>query len=207
MIHDAFQPLSFWNGFMQPPHWEGVLLDTHVYQMFSDAVSLCFVLAFLGVNDFLRKITNQTNNISSLLVVLDLDYPLPPYGPLSGSGLLRPTTAQSISMGVASVPVTMVHSPVQRVSEAALVLRVKPQPSVRATRASFDNSGKPRSPHTNKDRVGFSGLGKLKSQMNGHIKLDWLMVGFRRTPPIASSQAFVADFVFLFFGKCRVCDF
>ncbi|KAF9454195.1 glycoside hydrolase family 5 protein [Macrolepiota fuliginosa MF-IS2] len=37
MIHDAFQPLSFWNGFMQPPNWEGVLLDTHIYQMFSDA--------------------------------------------------------------------------------------------------------------------------------------------------------------------------
>lgn len=40
MIHDAFQSLSFWNGFMQPPDFEGVLLDTHRYQMFSDAVSL-----------------------------------------------------------------------------------------------------------------------------------------------------------------------
>ncbi|KAJ3564549.1 hypothetical protein NP233_g8229 [Leucocoprinus birnbaumii] len=37
MIHDAFQPLSFWNGFMQPPNWEGVILDTHIYQMFSDS--------------------------------------------------------------------------------------------------------------------------------------------------------------------------
>jgi len=37
MIHDAFQPLSFWTGFMQPPNWEGVILDTHIYQMFSDA--------------------------------------------------------------------------------------------------------------------------------------------------------------------------
>ncbi|EKM84058.1 hypothetical protein AGABI1DRAFT_51741 [Agaricus bisporus var. burnettii JB137-S8] len=37
MIHDAFQSLSFWNGFMQPPDFDGVLLDTHRYQMFSDA--------------------------------------------------------------------------------------------------------------------------------------------------------------------------
>lgn len=35
MIHDAFQSLSYWNGFMQPPDFQGVLLDTHIYQMFS----------------------------------------------------------------------------------------------------------------------------------------------------------------------------
>ncbi|KAL0951612.1 hypothetical protein HGRIS_008292 [Hohenbuehelia grisea] len=35
LIHDAFQPLSFWNGFMQPPNWEGVAMDTHIYQIFS----------------------------------------------------------------------------------------------------------------------------------------------------------------------------
>lgn len=40
MIHDAFQPLTSWNGFMPPPNWQGVILDTHIYQMFSDAVSL-----------------------------------------------------------------------------------------------------------------------------------------------------------------------
>jgi len=37
MIHDAFQPLSFWDGFMPPPNWQGVILDTHIYQMFSDS--------------------------------------------------------------------------------------------------------------------------------------------------------------------------
>ncbi len=40
MIHDAFQPLTFWNGFMPPPNFEGVILDTHIYQMFSDSVCL-----------------------------------------------------------------------------------------------------------------------------------------------------------------------
>jgi glucan 1,3-beta-glucosidase len=40
VIHDAFQPVSTWNGFMPPPKYEGVLLDTHVYQMFSPEVRL-----------------------------------------------------------------------------------------------------------------------------------------------------------------------
>jgi aryl-phospho-beta-D-glucosidase BglC (GH1 family) len=35
MIHDAFQPLSYWNGFMSWPGWEGVIMDTHLYQVFS----------------------------------------------------------------------------------------------------------------------------------------------------------------------------
>jgi hypothetical protein len=38
LIHDAFQPLSYWNNFMPPPKYEGVAMDTHVYQMFSDDV-------------------------------------------------------------------------------------------------------------------------------------------------------------------------
>ncbi|KAH9486277.1 Glucan 1,3-beta-glucosidase [Psilocybe cubensis] len=37
MIHDAFQPASYWKDFMPAPKWDGVILDTHVYQMFSDA--------------------------------------------------------------------------------------------------------------------------------------------------------------------------
>ncbi|PFH52256.1 glycoside hydrolase family 5 protein [Amanita thiersii Skay4041] len=37
MIHDAFQPISYWDGFMSPPNWQGVILDTHFYQIFSSA--------------------------------------------------------------------------------------------------------------------------------------------------------------------------
>lgn len=40
MIHDAFQPLSYWNGFMPPPQYDGVILDTHIYQVFDDEVSV-----------------------------------------------------------------------------------------------------------------------------------------------------------------------
>ena len=38
LIHDAFQPLSYWNNFMPSPKWEGVGMDTHTYQMFTDEV-------------------------------------------------------------------------------------------------------------------------------------------------------------------------
>jgi aryl-phospho-beta-D-glucosidase BglC (GH1 family) len=37
LIHDAFQPLSSWNGWEQPPNYQGVAMDTHIYQMFTDA--------------------------------------------------------------------------------------------------------------------------------------------------------------------------
>jgi len=39
-LHDAFQPLSYWNGFETPPNWQGVAMDTHIYQVFSDSVRL-----------------------------------------------------------------------------------------------------------------------------------------------------------------------
>ncbi|KAF8167368.1 exo-beta-1,3-glucanase [Crassisporium funariophilum] len=35
MIHDAFQPASYWKDFMAPPKYDGVIMDTHIYQIFS----------------------------------------------------------------------------------------------------------------------------------------------------------------------------
>jgi aryl-phospho-beta-D-glucosidase BglC (GH1 family) len=37
LIHDAFQSLSYWSGWETPPNFDGVAMDTHIYQMFSDA--------------------------------------------------------------------------------------------------------------------------------------------------------------------------
>ncbi|KAL5494766.1 hypothetical protein ACEPAI_228 [Sanghuangporus weigelae] len=37
MIHDAFQPLSNWTDFMPPPDYQGVVMDTHIYQGFTQA--------------------------------------------------------------------------------------------------------------------------------------------------------------------------
>ena len=39
LIHDAFQPLSSWNGWQRGPSYQGVAMDTHIYQMFNDGVS------------------------------------------------------------------------------------------------------------------------------------------------------------------------
>ncbi|KAJ2935636.1 hypothetical protein H1R20_g1459, partial [Candolleomyces eurysporus] len=36
IISDAFQPGSYWKGFMNYPGWEGVILDTHIYQVFNN---------------------------------------------------------------------------------------------------------------------------------------------------------------------------
>lgn len=36
LIHDAFDPLKNWQGFMKYPAYEGVAMDTHIYQMFSN---------------------------------------------------------------------------------------------------------------------------------------------------------------------------
>ncbi|KAN0117972.1 exo-1-3-beta-glucanase [Russula decolorans] len=36
LIHDAFQPLSYWTNFMPRGEFFGVAIDTHIYQMFTD---------------------------------------------------------------------------------------------------------------------------------------------------------------------------
>ncbi|KIM70272.1 glycoside hydrolase family 5 protein [Scleroderma citrinum Foug A] len=37
LIHDAFQPLSYWSGWETPPNFQGVAMDTHIYQMFTNS--------------------------------------------------------------------------------------------------------------------------------------------------------------------------
>ncbi|KAK7434061.1 hypothetical protein VKT23_020387 [Stygiomarasmius scandens] len=36
LLHDAFQDAGAWKGFMPPPEWQGVAMDTHIYQIFSN---------------------------------------------------------------------------------------------------------------------------------------------------------------------------
>src|SRR6266436_1229415 len=46
LIHDAFQPLSYWTNFMPRGEYVGVAIDTHIYQMFMDQVGLrSFILS------------------------------------------------------------------------------------------------------------------------------------------------------------------
>lgn len=37
LLHDAFQPASYWQNFMPAPSYQGVAMDTHIYQVFSNA--------------------------------------------------------------------------------------------------------------------------------------------------------------------------
>nr|GAT57439.1 glycoside hydrolase family 5 protein [Mycena chlorophos] len=37
LIHDAFQPLSYWDGLLTYPSYQGVAMDTHIYTIFSQA--------------------------------------------------------------------------------------------------------------------------------------------------------------------------
>lgn len=49
-IHDAFEAISSWKNFMPSPQYTGVWLDTHIYQVFSDAVSSLDRWSFKGVH-------------------------------------------------------------------------------------------------------------------------------------------------------------
>lgn len=37
IMPDAFQPLSYWADFQPYPAWDGAMLDTHHYEIFTDA--------------------------------------------------------------------------------------------------------------------------------------------------------------------------
>lgn len=49
VIHDAFQPLSSLAGFMPSPDFDGVVLDTHYYNMFSVGVCVSAFLQFCSI--------------------------------------------------------------------------------------------------------------------------------------------------------------
>ena len=63
MIHDSFQSLSYWDGFMSPPQWQGVILDTHIYQMFSMGVRLKWVYFSPGGLHFRQYVVGQSNDL------------------------------------------------------------------------------------------------------------------------------------------------
>ena len=53
LIHDAFQPLNYWNGFMSKyTQYTGVAMDKHIYQMFNDQV--CPLMHSTGIRSWTR---------------------------------------------------------------------------------------------------------------------------------------------------------
>ncbi|KAI4528868.1 glycoside hydrolase family 5 protein [Schizophyllum commune Loenen D] len=58
LIHDAFQDLSYWNGFMTSG-FEGVAIDTHIYTIFSNAE------AAMSFNQHVSTVCNKQGALSS----------------------------------------------------------------------------------------------------------------------------------------------
>ena len=73
LLHDAFMSLSYWSGFQTPPAWQGVAMDTHIYQMFSQKVWFPFSFrdycSPLHPDNF-RKSPSRTRSISRLRVTI-----------------------------------------------------------------------------------------------------------------------------------------
>ncbi|TEB38806.1 exo-beta-1,3-glucanase [Coprinellus micaceus] len=59
IISDAFQPGSYWSGFMSYPGWEGVILDTHIYQVFDNA------LVAWSEDQHIKGICGRTGDLAS----------------------------------------------------------------------------------------------------------------------------------------------
>ena len=59
LIHDAFQNSSYWSDFMTSSEYQGVVLDTHIYQVFSDEK------VNMTTNEHLQLACNQTEILES----------------------------------------------------------------------------------------------------------------------------------------------
>lgn len=58
MIHDGFQPLSAWQNQLQPPTYQQVILDTHIYYVFDNNV------VGLGKQDKLNQVCGKRSSIA-----------------------------------------------------------------------------------------------------------------------------------------------
>ncbi|KAK7063958.1 Exo-beta-1,3-glucanase [Favolaschia claudopus] len=59
LIHDAFQPLSYWNGVLTSPSAEGVAMDTHVYTIFSQGEEQ------MSMSQHIQTVCNKQSSLSS----------------------------------------------------------------------------------------------------------------------------------------------
>lgn len=53
LLHDAFKGLSYWSNFMTDTKYQGVAFDTHIYQVFSQAVRSHMRFVFSPLTDLL----------------------------------------------------------------------------------------------------------------------------------------------------------
>lgn len=200
MIHDAFQPLSYWTGFMPPPNWQGVIIDTHIYQMFSQSVIHLLQASFENWGLTCLRFSwfhKQTHNTSQPPAASCRICRILLSGPSSGSGPLHLTTARNTSTVVAQEPDTTALSLARLSLEVARDWRDRLPLSARVTRRFWGNIGKPkRRPTRQGIKDGFNGHGRPRMPMNGPTKLVWPMGGYLRTPPATNSPTFVDEMIF-----------
>ena len=145
MIHDAFQPISYWDNFMPSPQWEGVILDTHIYQMFSVAVSTYLHHGrYVGGLFYYRRTRGATNNISRKPVTGNVISPHLPCWLLLESGPQQPTTVPNTSMaGVLALAMMEVTLALLALAVALAALEMH-RHSAKNTKISCENIGKPK---------------------------------------------------------------
>jgi hypothetical protein len=49
IISDAFQDTSYWRNFMPYPNWDGVIMDSHFYQVFSNQVCISIYVSMTRI--------------------------------------------------------------------------------------------------------------------------------------------------------------
>lgn len=197
MIHDTFQPLSYWDGFMPYPNWQGVIIDTHIYQMFSQSVILFLVTSFKVYSwhgFWLSWCRKQMHNTSPLPVVSFPTSRTPRFGPLSGNGPPLPMTVRNILTVVVQEPDTTAAYLARPLLEVVTGWQDRPLPSAQVTRHSWGNIGKPRLRPTNKGiKDGFNGHGRPRMPMNGPTRLVWPMDGYLKILPTTNTLTYVDE--------------
>jgi len=59
LLHDAFQPLSYWSGLYTYPNYQGVAMDTHIYTIFSQADEE------MSQSEHIQTVCNMQNELST----------------------------------------------------------------------------------------------------------------------------------------------
>ena len=149
MIHDAFQPLSYWQGFMPYPKWDGVILDTHIYEMFSVQVSISYAGWYCEVTVYQgNKMSDQEHIQSACSHASDLTS--------------APLWVVVGEWTPAANDCAKLHA-----STAVMVWQAKDPHSLRAIRISWGSIGKHRWLLLRRDKDGCNGLGRRNKLTSG----------------------------------------
>ena len=185
IFHDAFQGLSYWGDFMPRPSFSGVMIDVHEYQVFSTAelartwdehISTACSKRSQYASFHLWTVVGEWSvaftdcaGVQRGAARYDGSYPgstrIGDCTPWTGSGNNFSSEYKAFLRKFWEAQVTGEH---------LLLITVKRGIHVYGQRGR-------------RGAAGFTGRGRLRTQMNGVIKLVSILDGFRRTPTSAST--------------------